>query len=115
MHPPGKPHSRSVSRGERPSRRSTACQRFGANEARVSRIVSPTSSFRSSQDPVRNRYGEYCEYTDSVVLPGGAKLGSVTEWRTQSRNGSRDGSPHFASSHAFSKYSRDGQTSIYPR
>src|SRR5207247_9424433 len=103
MHPPGQPHSLSMSRGERTSRRSTACRRFGANEARVSRIVSPTSSFRLSQDPVRNRYGEYCEYTDSVVLPGGAKLRSVTEGRTQSRNGSREGSPHFASSHAFSK------------
>src|SRR5213078_1912421 len=43
------------------------------------------------------------------------QLGSVTEWRTQSRNGSREGSPHFASSQAFSRYSMDGQTSIYPR
>src|SRR2546425_326549 len=51
---------------------------------------------------------------DSVVFPGGARLGSITECKTQSRNGSFEGSPHFASSHARSRYSTDGQMSKYP-
>src|SRR3990170_4946263 len=69
-------------------------RRLGTYSSRVSMTVSPKSSRRSGQVPLRRVYGAYWTNMDMICFPGGATLGSRVEGMQTSMKGRREKSPH---------------------
>src|SRR5919112_1594720 len=75
----------------------------------VSTTLSPRASLAPpSQLPSLGSYGAYCTKQVIMWLPSGAIVGSLVVGITASIIGPSEKRPYLASSHAFSRYSREG-------
>src|SRR5206468_10760507 len=98
-----RPYSVSMVRGDLQWVATIAREIFGAYSARVSIIRSAKRLDSVSQEPLARSKGANFAETVRVCMPGGAVVGSFADSITNSRNGSRDGRPRFASSYARSR------------
>src|SRR2546428_6669986 len=103
-----RPYSVSMVRGDLQWVATIARRLVVAYSARVSIIRSAKRLDSVSQEPLARSKGADFAETVTVRMPRGAAVGSFADSITNSRNGSRDGRPRFASAYARSRESIEG-------